>query len=126
MRATLFVVLVALVARSVAAETVQLSGTWSGNWVPAGGAPEAVTIELKQDSGGKLTGKFLTPVAMDFGKVSFNAKTGILSAEAAGPSSKQYRLEGKVEGNEIKGKLVTGSASGEVHLIKWTFFPRPR
>jgi len=114
-----------LLAPSVAAETNELKGTWSGNWMPKGGVPEAITVELKQDNNGKLTGKFLTPVPMDFSKATFNPKTGIVMLEALDPKSgKHYTLEAKVKGTELNGTLGADDVKGDVRLIKWTFFPR--
>jgi hypothetical protein len=114
-----------LFSLSLAADTAALSGTWSGNWTPKGGVPDAVTIELKQDTAGRLTGKFLTPAAMDFSKASFTPKTGAVSIEATDSrSGKNYKLSGKVEGTEIKGTLANEDTSGEIRLIKWTFFGR--
>jgi len=108
-----------------AAETTTLSGTWSGNWTPKGGTPDAITLELRQEAGGKLTGKFLTPQPMEFSKASFNAATGVVMFEATdAKSGKSYKVEGKVKGTELIGTLAAGDTTGEVRLIKWTFFGR--
>jgi hypothetical protein len=108
-----------------ASQTTSLSGTWSGNWTPKGGTPDAITVELRQEAGGKLTGKFLTPQQMDFTKASFSAATGVVMFEAIdGKSGKSYKVEGKVKGTELIGTLAAGDAAGEVRLIKWTFFGR--
>jgi len=114
-----------LLAPFVAAETGTLSGTWSGNWAPKGGVPDAVTIELKQDGSAVLSGRFVNPVRIDFSKASFVARTGTITLEATdNNASKHYKIDGKVEGNEIKGTLAIGETSGELRLIKWTFFGR--
>jgi hypothetical protein len=126
-KATLFgVVMMALTALAPLAEAQSaITGTWSGNWTPKGGVPDAVTIEIRQGTAGAVTGKFLNPAGMDFSKATFNAKTGVLAITASDQKSgKQYKLDGKVEGNEIKGTLGTGDTSGEIRLIKWTFFGR--
>lgn len=102
-----------------------INGTWSGNWTPKGGIPDAVTIEVRQDNGGMVSGKFVNPAPMEFSKATFNAKTGIVMLEATDEkSTKHYKLEGRLEGTEIKGTLGAGDVSGEVRLIKWTFFGR--
>ena len=114
-----------LLAPFVAAETGTLSGTWSGNWTPKGGVQDAVTIELKQDASGMLSGRFVNPIQIDFSKASFVARTGTITLEATdNNTSKHYKIDGKVEGNEIKGTLAIGETSGELRLIKWTFFGR--
>ena len=53
-----------LLALSLAADTIhdQLNGTWSGSWIPEGGLRDAMTIELKHDESGKLTGRFVLPL----------------------------------------------------------------
>jgi hypothetical protein len=86
-----------------------------------------MTIELRHDESGKLTGRFVTPISMNFSKATFNAKTRLLLLEAADAASgKQYKLNGKVDGTEIKGTVAAGDQSGQVHLIKWTYVPGAR
>jgi hypothetical protein len=115
----------ALLLAPVWAADTAISGTWSGNWTPKGGVPDAVTVELRQDSGGKLTGKFVTPTPMEFTKASYVAATGVVTFEATDTKSgKAYKLQGKVKGTELTGTLTTGEAEGEIRLIKWTFFGR--
>jgi hypothetical protein len=114
-------------ATSLAADTIhdQLNGTWSGSWIPEGGVRDAMTIELKHDENGKLTGRFVSPVSMNFTKATFNAKTRLLSLEAVDRASgKQYKLNAKVEGTEIKGTVTAGTGNGQIDLIKWTYVPR--
>jgi hypothetical protein len=120
-----FLVVLTAFAPSFAADSGSINGTWSGNWTPKGGIPDAITVELKQDEAGRLTGKFLNPAAMDFAKATLNPKTGLLTVEAMDQKSgKHYKLEGKVEGTEIKGTLTQGDITGDLRLIKWTFFGR--
>ena len=127
MKATLsiFALLAVFVALAAASETVEISGTWSGNWVTQGGVWNAVTVQLVQQDSGKLTGKFLTPVQMDFKKVSFDPKTGKILLEAIDETSaKNYKLDGKFQGTELKGTLSANEMTGELLLIKWTYVPR--
>ena len=107
-----------------AADINDIAGTWSGNWTPKGGVLEAVTIEVRVESG-KVAGKFRTPVAMDFTKATFNPATGVVAIEAMDTkANKVYKLDGKVTGNDLKGTLVVGGIPGDVLLIKWTYIPR--
>jgi hypothetical protein len=127
MKALLFVftMSVLLLVTASAADLTAINGTWSGNWTPKGGVPDAVTVELKVDESGKLTGKFRTPVPMDFSKASFIPTTGTVMFEVMdGKSGTYYRLEGKLKGTEITGSLSANDTTGEVRLIKWTFFGR--
>jgi hypothetical protein len=101
------------------------NGTWSGNWTPKGGVPDAVTVELREDAAGKITGKFLTPAPMEFSKASFNRSTGVVTFEATdAKSGKHYRLDAKLKGTELTGTLGEDDTTGDVRLIKWTFFGR--
>ena len=101
----------------------ELNGTWSGNWTPKGGIPEAMTVEIKQESDSRLTGKFVTPVKADFTNTSFNPKTHALLLEAVDEKSgKRYKVTGKIEGTELTGTLNAGNTTGDLRLIKWTFF----
>jgi hypothetical protein len=127
MKATLsiFAILAMFVALPAAAETVELGGTWSGNWVTQGGVWNAVTVQFAQQDSGKLTGKFLTPAPMEFKKVTFDPKTGRILLDAVDEASgKNYKLDGKVQGTEIKGTLTANEMTGELLLIKWTYVPR--
>jgi len=103
----------------------QLNGTWSGSWILDGGVRDAMTIELRHNDTGKLTGRIVTPTPMDFSKATFNAKTRQLSLEAMdGKTGKLYTLNGKVEGTEIKGTVTSDNQVGQIDLIKWTYVPR--
>jgi hypothetical protein len=109
---------------AVAAGISDAAGTWSGNWTPKGGVLDSVTVEIHVDNA-KLSGKFRTPVSMDFSKISYDPKTSIVSFEATdSKTNKHYKLDGKLNGNEIKGTLVAGDVTGDVLLIKWTYVPR--
>ena len=110
-------------AAAAAAGVHEIVGTWSGNWMPKGGSLDAVTVELKEDKAGKLTGKFLTPTPMDFSEASFNPSTKAIMFEATNAKTgKLYRVEGKIKGTELTGTLMGNDMTGEVRLIKWTFF----
>ena len=126
MKTTLFVLLAStLLLAPALAEPTEINGTWSGNWTPKGGVQDAVTIEIKQDTPAKLTGKFLTPAPMEFSKVAFNRTTAALTAEAFDEKSgKSYKLDGKVKGTELKGTLTVNGTPGDLLLIKWTYFGR--
>ena len=116
-----------LLVSSLAANSIkfqeQLIGTWSGSWIP-GGTYDAMTIELKRDESGKMTGRFLNPSPMNFSKVTFNSGTRTLLLEATDAASgKKYTLNGKLEGTEIKGTVASDTERGPVDLIKWTYVP---
>jgi len=128
MRATVlsFVIAAALIAPrlSTAADINDIAGTWSGNWTPKGGIIDAVTVEFRVE-GGKVSGKFRTPAAMDFTKVTFDPKTGAVSFEATdAKAGKAYKVDGKLTGNDIKGTMTAGTTSAAVLLLKLTYIPR--
>jgi len=128
MKVTLFSLLMvaAIVAPSLAADTSEeLAGKWSGNWKLQGGIPDAMTIELTQESSGRLTGKFLTPVPIEFTRASFDSKTHSIALEAMDQKTgKHYKIDGKVQGTELKGTLGIDDVKADVLLIKWTYFGR--
>jgi L-fucose isomerase-like protein len=128
MKAALFSVflIAAILVPSFAADTSEeLAGKWSGNWTPQGGIPDSMTIEFTQEGSGRLTGKFLTPVPMEFTRASFDPKTHAVVVEGMDQKSgKHYRIDGKVQGTEIKGTLGIDSAKADLLLIKWTYVPR--
>lgn len=116
--------LVLLPIDSFAATIEDLRGTWSGGWTPPGGVRDSVTIEIQAESG-KLTGKFRSPLTLDFSNATFNPKTGAVSFSGSDPKSgKLYKIDGKLEGLEIKGSMTQGDQTGELLLIKWTYVPR--
>ena len=103
----------------------KLSGTWSGNWTRQDGIPEPMTIELAQESPGRLTGKFLTPVRMEFTHGSFDPKTDAITLEGMDQKSgKHYRIDGKIRGTELNGTLGIDGVKAALLLIKWTYFGR--
>jgi hypothetical protein len=113
-------------ATTVWADTMQdhLNGTWSGSWT-VGGIRDAMTIEIKHDDSGKLTGRFVSPKSIAFTKAAFDSKTHSLSLEGTDAASgKSYKISAKVQGTEIKGTAIAGNESGSIDLIKWTFVPR--
>lgn len=115
-----------LLAMPLSADTIQdrLNGTWSGTFIPATGARDAMTIELKHDDLGGLVARIVSPVSMTFAKAAFDTKTHSLSLEGTDfVTGKQYKFRAKVEGTEIKGTVTAGDESGSIDLIKWTFFP---
>jgi hypothetical protein len=115
-----------LLATSLSADTLQdrLNGTWSGTWIPSGGVRDAMTIEIKHDDTGKLTGRFVSPVSMNFEKAVFDTRTHSLLLEGTDAASgKQYKVTAKVEGTEIKGTVTAGNETGSMDLIKWTYVP---
>jgi hypothetical protein len=97
-----------LFATSLSANTMedQLNGTWSGSFIPASGVRDSMTIEIKHDDRGTLAGRFVSLEATD------------------AASGKQYKVQAKVEGTEIKGTVTAGNESGSIDLIKWTYVPR--
>ena len=114
-----------LLASPAPQETPQFVGTWSGNWASKGGSPEAVTVELKADDRRMLTGRFVTPVPMDFSKASFDPKTSRILVEAADQKSeKRYKLDALMKDTELNGTMEVDGVPGTVRLIKWTFFGR--
>ena len=59
MKTVLFVfitLVLLLLAPVAAADLTAMNGTWSGNWTPKGGVPDAITVELKTDESGKIAG----------------------------------------------------------------------
>ena len=97
-----FLTSVFLMVTVAAADLTAINGTWSGNWTPKGGVPDAITVELRRDAAGNLTGKFLTLTAMDFTKASFNPVTGIVAFEATDEKAgRHYKLDGKLKGTEL-------------------------
>jgi hypothetical protein len=129
MKATVMVFAISaaiLLATSLSADTMQdqLNGTWSGTWIPSGGVRDAMTIEIKHDDGGKLTGRFVSPVSMNFVMAAFDTRTHSLLLEGTDTASgKQYKVTAKVEGTEIKGTVTAGNETGSIDLIKWTYVP---
>jgi hypothetical protein len=111
-------------ALGTAADINDVAGTWSGNWTPKGGVIDALTVEIKVENG-KISGKFRTPVLMDFTRATYDPKTGAVAFEATDAKAGQvYKINGKLAGNDIKGTMQVGTAAGDVLLIKWTYIPR--
>jgi hypothetical protein len=125
MKKILLVSVIAAVLAATAGDLRAIEGTWSGNWAPKGGTLDAITVELRIDEAGKLAGRFVTPARMDFSKASFNPSTQTIDVQATdAKTGKVYKIEGKIKGTELIGTLAANDTTGEVRLIKWTFFAR--
>ena len=88
-----------------------LTGTWTGELSPFPDRQISVTMQLKFDGKGVVTGTVSgLPNPADIKKGSFDSKTGALKLELgkAGESGVLLVLDGKVE----KG-VATGKVSGE-------------
>lgn len=86
---------------------------------------DAVTVEMRQQEDGKLTGRFRTPQEMTFSAATFDSKTGAVVFEATdAKSGKRYRIDARRNKFEIKGTLSVGETTGDLLLIKWTYVPR--
>jgi hypothetical protein len=119
---SLFLALFLLFVSPLSAETDSIVGTWSGNWTPKGGVMDAVSVQVREENG-MLKGKFMSPAAMDFTKVSVD-KAGIVKLEATdSKTGKVYKVDGHLKGTEIKGTMTAGDVSGDLLLIKWTYVP---
>lgn len=109
-------------AAVVVAAPVDLDGTWSGDWMPKGGIPDEITVQLMIGDHGKLTGRFVSPAPMDFTHATYVPKTGAVALTAADEKSgKTYTIKGTVKGTELIGTIDVGGTPGSVRLIKWTY-----
>src|SRR5579862_413282 len=120
---SLAALIVTLIAPCIAADKASdLEGNWSGDWTPKGGIANEMTVTLTPGAHGKLTGRFLSPVPMEFTRAAYNPKTQVVTIEALDEKSgAAYKLIGKVSGTDITGTMSVGDQTGHVLLIKWTF-----
>jgi hypothetical protein len=116
---------VALAVPSAIADSTEISGTWSGSWIPEGSIRDSVTVEIEQDGNGNIKGRFATPADVRFSLAKFNPQTRTLVVEARDEKSGElYKLNARLTGAELTGTLERGAIKGTVHLIKWTYVPR--
>jgi hypothetical protein len=99
-------------AQSRGAKPDPITGTWTGELNPSGAPrPVAVTMELKFDGKGAVTGTFTgLPNPGDVKAGTFNPKTGALKLELGKKGDPEVRLV--LEGTVVKG-AATGRMSGE-------------
>jgi hypothetical protein len=109
-------------AQSRGAKLDPLTGTWTGELVPAG-APDrlTVTLELKYDGKRTVTGTiagFSNPGDVKMG--TFDPKTGALKLELGktGESQVLLTLEGKVQKGTATGRMSGEPGAGEFKLAK--------
>ena len=98
-----------------------VTGTWKGQLTPDG-APRSrsVTLELKHDGKGKVTGTMSgMPNPADVKAGTFDAKTGALKLQLGkqGEAAVLLVLEGTVTKNAARGRM-SGEDSGEFSLTK--------
>ena len=98
-----------------------ITGTWTGELLPAG-APRgrSVTLELQHDGKGKVTGTMAgMPNPADVKAGTFDPKTGALKLQLGkeGEAAVLLVLEGTVAKNAASGR-ITGDVSGEFTLAR--------
>ena len=112
----------ALVATFAVAQMDPLSGTWTGDWGPSAMDRNEVTLELKWD-GHALSGVVNPgPNAIELMNASFNAGTGMFTAECEAPgrggATYHYKIEGKLEGNTLSGSWNHDDRNGDFKITK--------
>ena len=98
-----------------------VTGTWKGELTPAG-APRSrpVTLELKYDGKGKVTGTMSgMPNPADVKAGTFDPKTGALKLQLGkqGEAAVLLVLEGTVAKSAARGR-ISGEVAGEFTLAK--------
>ena len=101
-----------MVAQSGGAKADPISGTWKGELnVPMVSDPVAITMELKFDGKGKVSGTFTgLPSPGDVKAGTFNPETGALKLELGKQSESEVLII--LEGSVVKG-VATGKVTGE-------------
>ena len=105
-------------AQSRGAKTDAISGTWTGELAME--RTRAITLELKFDGKGKVTGTFTgLPNPGDVKTGTFDPKTGALKLDVGikGDDVVRLVLEGKVANGKATG-TVTGEATGEFRIAR--------
>ena len=107
-------------AQTRGAKPGPLSGTWTGELSPHPERTIAVTMQLKFDGKGAVTGTVSgLPNPADVKKGTFDSKTGGLKLELGkvGESAVLLVLDGKVEKGVASGQ-VSGDGSGTFKIAK--------
>jgi len=102
-------------AAPVSAKVAELTGKWSGYWIPKGGSREPVEIDFSDGSGSK--GRFITPSEMEFTKANVDKESGRAEIEATdSKSGKKYVVDGTIDNTELSGLLTVGDDTGELYV----------
>ena len=108
--------------KAAAAPADAIAGTWTGDWGPSASDRNAVTVELKHDGKGAVTGTVnpgASPVTLM--KSTFNASTGAVHMEADAPGrggTLHFVIDGKVDKNTMTGTWNHGNVKGDFKIIK--------
>jgi hypothetical protein len=99
-----------------------LTGTWSGDWGPTPQHRNNVTLQLTRN-GDVLNGMLNPgPSPIPLSKTSFDAGTGaiMMEAEAKGHDGVMlhYKIEGKVDGNTMRGTWAHEKQKGDFKISK--------
>jgi hypothetical protein len=110
-----------LVAQSRGGATDPITGTWAGDLVPQGGDGIPVTLQLKFDGKGAVSGTvsgFRNPG--DVKKGTFDGKTGTLMLQLGRTdgTSVLVTLEGSVAKGAATGKMSGENGPGTFKLIR--------
>ena len=118
---------VPMIAQQKSAAADPLSGTWTGDWGPNAGDRNQVTVDLKLDAAGAVTGKVVsvTPkrddVLISKGTYTVTGNKVHLEAEAKNPRSGatvKYVIDGTVAGTAMTGSWNHAASKGDFKLTK--------
>ncbi len=111
-----------ITAQARGAKADPISGTWMGHlYVPLAPEPVAITMALKVDGKGKISGTFSgLPNPGDVKAGTFNPKTGALKLELgkASGSAVLIILEGSVAKGVATGKVTGEAGDGDFKIVK--------
>jgi hypothetical protein len=100
-----------------------VSGTWTGDWGPSAADRNTVTVELKFDGKGAVTGTVNPgPNAVALKSGAFDAKTGMLKLSADAKDRRgntiTYVIEGKVDKGTATGSWTHDNRKGDFKITK--------
>ena len=99
-----------------------ITGTWSGDWGPSASDRNQVTVDLKFDGKGGVTGTVNPgPNKIELMKSTFDAKTGAVHMEADAPGrggAVHFIIDGKLEKGVMTGSWNHDKVKGDFKITK--------
>jgi len=97
------------------------SGTWSGDYGPDPDRRDPVTLDLRWENSVLRGTVHAGPRSLDLQNTSFKPETGAITMEfeaQANGRAVHYVIDGKVEGNQMKGTWGHDDVKGDFRLTR--------
>lgn len=118
---SMFLLLAACAPKAAGPSTALPSGRWSGDYGPDADRRDPVTLDLKWDNATLRGTVHAGPRSLDVSQAIFKPETGAIQLQfdaQANGRAVHYVIDGKVEGNQMRGSWSHDDQKGDFRVTK--------